>query len=574
MLFPTVEFGVFFVIVFTGNWLLRPFNTAWRWFILAASCYFYNYWNYGRADEVYLQLGPLSVSKYLVLFLFIVAMNWALGEGVLRSVGPDGEKTGASRQLVKVAVVANLLILGYFKYTNFFLDSTVNVVGAGWSFDDIILPIGISFIVFQAMGYVIDLGRGVEARLSLLDMAVYLTFFAHVLAGPIVRATEFGPQIHTNPDPRRVEYAEAFNLIFRGLFKKVVVSSYLANQIVDPVFANPELYGRWSLLFAVYGFAIQIYCDFSGYTDIAIGCALLLGIRFPQNFDAPYIARSVQDFWRRWHITLSRWLRDYLYIPLGGNRKGDLRTYLNLFLTMFIGGFWHGASWTMLAWGAIHGIALAVERVVKERWKPLGLPAPLVASLQWLLTFNVVCFAWIFFRASAEDDKFGTATTIISGILAPVGVLVLVAGLVAVAVVLIPTFLRIGGVRGPRRDDEGTPVGPGGGGATTLAPAKERSLTLGMSIGLGAVVGVIVLLVVVAGLPDVVGSSDAMTLLVAVAIVGSIASHFVPPSAVRKAENVFTRLPVAVQAIAVGLAFLLIDALGPEGVPEFIYFQF
>lgn len=200
---------------------------------------------------------------------------------------------------------------------------------------------------------------------------------------------------------------------------------------------------------------------------------------------------------------------------------------------------------------------------------------PLVASLQWLLTFNVVCFAWIFFRASAEDDKFGTATTIISGILAPVGVLVLVAGLVAVAVVLIPTFLRIGGVRGPRARRRGDACRPRWRGRHHPRPGEGAlGFTLGMSIGLGAVVGVIVLLVVVAGLPDVVGSSDAMTLLVAVAIVASIASQFVPPSEVRKAENVFTRLPVAVQAIAVGLTFLLIDALGPEGVPEFIYFQF
>ncbi len=571
MLFPTVEFGVFFVIVFTGNWLLRPFNTAWRWFMLAASCYFYNYWSYGRAEEVYLQLGPISVSKYLLLFLFIVAINWAFGEATLRSLDPDGEKTASSRLTVRLAVVANLVILGWFKYVNFFLDSTVNVFGAGWSLDDIILPIGISFIVFQAMGYVIDLGRGVKARLSLLDLAVYLTFFAHVLAGPIVRATEFGPQIHTTPDPRRVEYAEAFNLIFRGLFKKVVISSYLGSEIVKPVFENPELYGRWSLLFGVYGFAVQIYCDFSGYTDIAIGCALLLGIRFPQNFDAPYIALSIQDFWRRWHITLSRWLRDYLYIPLGGNRTGDLRTYLNLFLTMFIGGFWHGASWTMLAWGAIHGVALAVERVIKERWKPLGLPAPLVASLQWFVTFQVVCFAWIFFRASAEDDAFGTATTIIAGILAPVGGLLLVAGLVAVAALLIPTFLRIGGVTeaGP----EALPAG-GGGGLATKSPPKERTLALGMSIGLGVAVAAMCLLVLIGGLPAADGTNGIVSLLIVGLIVASIASQFVPYAEVRKLEGVFSGLPVAVQAIAIGLGFLLIDALGPEGVPEFIYFQF
>ena len=490
MLFPTIEFATFFVIVFTGNWLLRPFNTAWRWFILAASCYFYNYQDYGQPERIYLGVGPFEISKYLILFLVIVAVNWALGEQVQRTLGPGGVKSDRSKGWVRIGVILNLGALGYFKYTNFFLDSSINLFkGDDPFFVDLILPIGISFIIFQAMGYVIDIGRGIKARLTLLDLAVYLTFFAHVLAGPIVRSTEFGPQIHTRPDPRRVEYLEAFNLIFRGMFKKVVISSYLAAELVDPVFANPDFYGRASILLAVYGFAIQIYCDFSGYTDIAIGCALLLGIRFPQNFDAPYIARSIQDFWRRWHMTLSRWLRDYLYIPLGGNRLGLNRTYLNLFLTMLIGGFWHGAQWTMVIWGAIHGSALVAERVVKTWWaerQAVGLPGPLVASLQWFLTFNIVCLAWIFFRA----PDFGTSLSILSGLVAPSG------------------------------------------------------------------------------------TEDLATVLGLVIIAGAIASQFVPPKEVAKVERGFAVLPAWAQAIAVGLGFLLIDSLGPEGVPPFIYFQF
>jgi D-alanyl-lipoteichoic acid acyltransferase DltB (MBOAT superfamily) len=463
-----------------------------------------------------------------------------LGDRVRAALGERGTRTDASRAWVRAAVVANLAVLGYFKYLGFFGD----LVGADWH--DILLPIGLSFIVFQAMGYVIDIGRGVDARLRLVDFAVYLTFFAHVLAGPIVRATEFGPQIAERPDPRRVEFAEAFQLIFRGLVKKVVISSYLASEIVDPVFANPELYGRWSLLFGVYGFAVQIYCDFSGYTDIAIGCALLLGIRFPQNFDAPYIARSVQDFWRRWHMTLSRWLRDYLYIPLGGNREGELRTLLNLFLTMLIGGFWHGASWTMVAWGAIHGVALVAERELRARWTPLGLPEPVVSVLQWLATFHVVCLAWIFFRA----ESFEAAITIIGGIFTPAGPVLVAAALAALAVLLARGFQQ------------------------RAARSGERVLGQAMT---GAVLGAgfaLALATLVGGLGEIVGDDQVVHQLVLAAIAFSLATQFVPPGAVDRVQHLLGRVSPWAISVGIGVAFLFIDGMGPEGVPEFIYFQF
>ena len=305
-------------------------------------------------------------------------------------------------------MVVDLALLGWFKYYGFFVDSVgdaLDRIGLGVSppLLEIALPVGISFFTFHAISYVIDIGRGQLRPLRLDELALYMSFFPHLVAGPIVRASEFAPQLHVRSDPRRIPSGEAFRLIAFGLFKKVVVSSYVASEIVDPVFAAPSAHGPLDLLVGVYAYAIQIYADFSGYTDIAIGCALLLGIRFPQNFDAPYRALSIQDFWRRWHMTLSRWLRDYLYIPLGGSRHGEHQTYRNLFLTMVIGGLWHGAAMTFLVWGALHGGYLVGERWVKERWAATHpapvLPAALTVVLQWVLTFNLVCLAWIFFRA-------------------------------------------------------------------------------------------------------------------------------------------------------------------------------
>jgi alginate O-acetyltransferase complex protein AlgI len=242
---------------------------------------------------------------------------------------------------------------------------------------------------------------------------VYLSFFPHLVAGPIVRPAELIPQIDTPRNPRRVDTSRAFYLIATGLFKKVVIANYLASSIVDEVFAAPGQHSSLEILIAIYAYAVQIYADFSGYTDIAIGIALLLGFTFPQNFDSPYAAVSVQDFWRRWHMTLSRWLRDYVYIPLGGSRGGALLTYRNLMLTMLIGGLWHGAAWTFVVWGGLHGAALVYERWRSDR---RGGPAPLQRGWAlWrarLVTFHFVCFAWIFFRS----DAFASAWEMIEGL--------------------------------------------------------------------------------------------------------------------------------------------------------------
>ena len=405
MLFPTVAFAVFFVIAYTVSWLLRPTYRVWLWVMTALNLVFY-----GWTD-----------ARFVWLLLGSIVVNWGFGGAVHRALAADGTPTAASRNLVRAAVVVNLAFLGFFKYYGFFVESFSDALGAiGLDVTppllQVALPVGISFFTFHALSYVIDIGRGQLEPMRLDEVALYMSFFPHLVAGPIVRASEFAPEMRRRADPRSIPVGEAFRLIAFGLFKKVVVSSYLASELVDPVFGAPGTHSSAELLTGVYGYAIQIYADFSGYTDIAIGCALLLGIRFPQNFDAPYRSRTLQEFWRRWHMTLSRWLRDYLYIPLGGSRGTVRATYRNLFLTMVIGGLWHGAAITFVVWGALHGGYLAAERWVRERWaaqdRPPVLPPEATALFQWFVTFHVVCLGWVFFRA----DSVGTALDVLHGI--------------------------------------------------------------------------------------------------------------------------------------------------------------
>ncbi|MEM9612665.1 MAG: MBOAT family protein [Actinomycetota bacterium] len=399
MLFPTVAFALFFCVAFLTNWMLRPHVTAWRLAMVLLSLFFYGYWD----------------PRFVPLLLASIAINHLAGQRIR-----NGGDRGRSWALA-LGVAANLSILGFFKYYGFFVASAGNGL-ARLGLDvqprllDITLPIGISFFTFQAIGYLVDLRRGAFAKpMSLIDVAFFLSFFPQLVAGPIVRATEMAPQIAARPDPRSIPAAEALWLIARGLIKKVVISSYLATNLVDPVFAVPGDHSRLEVLLAVYGYAVQIYADFSGYTDIAIGCALLLGFRFPANFDAPYRALSLQDFWRRWHISLSSWLRDYLYVPLGGNRRGRLLTVRNVTITMVLGGLWHGAAWTFVLWGAIHAAFLTAERLITAHWRPLGLPRPIVVGLRWALTFHVVCAAWVFFRADTVQGAFDIFRQLLEG---------------------------------------------------------------------------------------------------------------------------------------------------------------
>jgi D-alanyl-lipoteichoic acid acyltransferase DltB (MBOAT superfamily) len=299
----------------------------------------------------------------------------------------------------------------------------------------------------MALSYVIDIYRRQLQPARPLDLALYLSFFPHLLAGPIVRGNELLPQLRHRRDPRAVDYSRALWLIMAGLFKKVVISSYVSSAIVQPVFTAPAQHSAPEAIFAAWGYAVQIYCDFSGYTDIAIGLALLLGIRFPINFDAPYTARNLQDFWRRWHITLSRWLRDYLYIPLGGSSGSEARTVRNVVITMVLGGLWHGAAWTFVFWGALHGIGQAVGHVRRRSRVRRGLPAvaegPVRIWVQRFVTFQFVCLGWVFFNASGLSDAFAVLGRALSGWGRPSPLVTPLLALVIVGTVvsqLVPTF--------------------------------------------------------------------------------------------------------------------------------------
>lgn len=384
MLFPTLDFAIFFFIVYSGAWGLRAYPQGRKLFLLAASYVFYGYWD---ARFVFLLGGSSLLSFFGGLAL-------------------QAHAASPRRQTVLLGLIAaHLGLLGYFKYMGFFLETLSDLLqGLGLERElpvwEILLPVGISFFTFQGISYLIDVWRGrIAAETSVLDFTVYMAFFPHLVAGPIVRGAEFLPQLKgvVDPDsPLAPRTGYALLLILTGLFKKVVIASHVAVELVDPVFSEPDHYGGLDMLLAIYGYAVQIYCDFSAYSDMAIGIAALLGFYFPRNFNQPYRAARLRDFWRRWHMTLSAWLRDYLYIPLGGNRGSPARTARNLLLTMGLGGIWHGAAWTFVVWGVLHGVALGLER----RFLPQDAPAH--GWRRWLAilgVFHFVCFAWIFFRA-------------------------------------------------------------------------------------------------------------------------------------------------------------------------------
>ncbi|MFN8633172.1 MAG: MBOAT family protein [Chloroflexota bacterium] len=410
MLFPTLSFTAFFALVYPLYWGLLGRRRTRHVLILVASYLFYGAWDW----------------RFVFLLMLSTLVNWTLA----RQLHQCAERW--RRPILGVAIALNLTALGLFKYLGFFSETVNGVfrtVGltARAPLYEVVAPVGISFFSFMAISYVFDVYRRRTEPVGLLDFAVYLAFFPHLVAGPIVRVVEFVPQLADLQPLSRENASRAAWLIGQGLFKKVVISSYVATTIVDPVFGVPSNYGAVEVLVAIYGYAVQIYADFSGYTDMAIGIALLLGIKFPPNFDRPYRATSLQEFWRRWHMTLSRWLRDYLYVALGGNRHGELATYRNLLLTMALGGLWHGAAATFVVWGLLHGGGLALERWLhglrrsdERRGKDSGggsaatgdaestrdLQGVLWAGLGWLLTFHLVCLAWVFFRASTVESAF------------------------------------------------------------------------------------------------------------------------------------------------------------------------
>lgn len=502
MLFPTLTFAVFFAIVLPTSWALRDRTEVWKVFAVAASYVFYGWWDW----------------RFLGLIIAVTVVNEVAAVGIFRRSDERSRKL-----IVSIAVALDLVALGFFKYYGFFISALDRTFGISLPLLDVVLPVGISFFTFQGISYVVDVYRRDEAPVRLLDAAVYLAFFPQLVAGPIVRASEFLPQLRAHRPAHSVEAGEAALLIARGLFKKVVISSFLAEAIVDDVFATPNAFGSIDVLFGIYGYAIQIYADFSGYTDIAIGIALLLGFRFPLNFDKPYAAVSVQDFWRRWHMTLSRWLRDYLYFPLGGNRGSKLRTYRNLLLTMTLGGLWHGAAGTFIAWGLYQGVMLGLERFVGDMRGEADTPidagdiriqeivslhsgdrlepwrtdptspvpfAPLRVRNVWfgrLVTFHLVCGGWVLFRA----ESLG----------------------------------RVG----------------------DIGQALWSGLTVGPTL---------------------------TTPLVVATIIGALATQFVPPIYGIQARAAVSRLPPAALGFGLGAWVFIVVSLGPEGVAPFIYFQF
>ena len=477
MLFPTITFAIFFMVVLPTSWILMHKRFQWQLFILGASYFFYGYYDWR--------------------FIFLLAGSTLVNQIVALQIHSN-ERENVRRAWLAVGVAANLAGLGYFKYYGFFVSNATNLLhrlglGVSPTVPAVLLPIGISFFTFQAMSYIIDVYRKTFEPRGLLEFAVYLSFFPHVVSGPIVRAAEFLPQLRERHDPRKVDSSRAFYLIFLGLFKKVVIANFLGTNFVDIVFANPRQHSSLEVLVSVYAYAVQIYADFSGYTDMAIGLALLLGFRFPQNFDSPYTAVSLQDFWRRWHMTLSRWLRDYLYVPLGGNRRGRWQTYRNIMITFLLGGLWHGASWTFVVWGGIHGTFLSYEHwqstrravshhhQVPDSWRR--------RMARRFVTFQVVCFAWIFFRA----ESFSNAAAVITRI---------------------------------------------------FDPSHW-----------------------VAGAPLVTGG-------VLLAIAAGIGEQYIPRDAIARLISRFSRYSPVAQGLVLGVAFLVINSMGPRGVAPFIYFRF
>ncbi len=380
MLFNSYEFiFAFLPLVFFGYFFLngRGHYVGSKLFLVFSSLFFYSWWN------------PV----YLPLILVSMIFNYAIGNNM--------HKYGSSKRklLLTIGVIGNLSLLGYFKYADFLIENFNIVTGSHIGLLHLMLPLAISFFTFQQIAYLVDSYRGETKEYNFMNYALFVTFFPQLIAGPIVHHKEMMPQF-MDPENGRIRYkniALGLSIFAIGLFKKVIVADTFATWATAGFDGGHTLTLLEAWMTSL-SYTFQLYYDFSGYTDMAIGAALLFNIRLPINFNSPYKALDIQDFWRRWHITLSRFLRDYIYIPLGGNRRGRVRTYINLLITFLLGGIWHGAGWTFVFWGLMHGIALAIHRF----WKELGMTMPKL--LAWFVTFNFVNFAWVFFRAKSFDD--------------------------------------------------------------------------------------------------------------------------------------------------------------------------
>ncbi len=384
MIFSSYQFLVFFLTVIFLI-LIIPGSRNRKIILLIASYLFYALWDY----------------RFVLLILFSTLVDAQVGNALDKM-----ENARQRKWLLFISVSANLGVLGFFKYFNFFIESA-GVLLSQWGFEaqtlNIILPVGISFYTFQTMSYTIDIyRRELKPVDSFLDFALFVSFFPQLVAGPIVRAADFLPQLKRPVSIRAANVWAGSQIFIVGLFKKLMVADAVA-PFVDRVFAYPNYYSSSTIWLAVIAYALQIYCDFSGYSDMAIGCARILGFHFDRNFYMPYLSKNITEFWRRWHISLSSWLRDYLYIPLGGNRKGNFRTYINLMITMLLGGLWHGASWNFVLWGGVHGLALCLHRMwIRSSFAPQH-KTRVLQIVSAILTFLFVISAWVLFRAETTE---------------------------------------------------------------------------------------------------------------------------------------------------------------------------
>lgn len=418
MIFSSLDFVVFFGVVLLLLFVIVN-NYLKKIILIAVSYFFYGYWD----------------KRFLLLILFSTIVDFLVGRYLVKF------KTSRGRKLfLTISITANLGLLGFFKYFNFFIDSAnaiLGPLGLGTSNLSIILPVGISFYTFQTMSYTIDVYRGKIAPVkSFVDFALFVAFFPQLVAGPIVRAKDFLPQLDQEIRVRGINIWQGGQIFLIGLVKKLLIADAVS-PFVDNVFSRPQVFSSTTVWLAVAAYAVQIYGDFSGYSDMAIGCAHMMGFKLPRNFDVPYLSRDISEFWRRWHISLSTWLRDYLYIPLGGNRKGEMRTYINLMLTMLLGGLWHGASWNFIIWGGMHGLALAGHKWWHNKWDSV---VRLPDFINLILTLLFVMGCWVLFRI----HEGGTILTIYSKMLflKPTGTTWLhITSLVAIGLVITGHFL-------------------------------------------------------------------------------------------------------------------------------------
>jgi alginate O-acetyltransferase complex protein AlgI len=413
VLFNSPLYGAFLAGTWIVFWLLGRIRFARALFLVIASYafYFFGTWDVARDEPV-----PLPAPWWALLCLGIIFVGSTVDFFVGRALGRT-KRPAWRTALLLVSIVYYLGVLAVFKYWSFAADSFASLfsalgVHARASHLRLVLPFGISFFTFETMSYTIDVWRGeFEPTDRYLEYLLFVCFFPHLVAGPIVRPAQMLPQLAATPRADSAMQARGLWRIATGLTKKIVIGDYLALAIVNRVFAAPERFTALEVLLSIYAYAVQIHADFSGYSDVAIGSAALFGYELPENFDAPYVSRSLREFWSRWHITLSTWLRDYLYKPLGGSRAGPAKTYRNLMITMVLGGLWHGASWNFVVWGALHGAALAATRM----WQRARADKPAFAGARWVsafATFHFVCLAWIFFRA----PTFSQATLMIERI--------------------------------------------------------------------------------------------------------------------------------------------------------------